>query len=78
MVQRAYYKCTWYGRDLIVVDRWLPSSRICSACGHLTDRLPLSVRIWECQRCGSCHDRDVNAAKNVLAPDGRSPPVELV
>jgi putative transposase len=62
-----HYKCTWYGRDLIVVDRWLPSSRICSACGHLTDRLPLSVRIWECQRCGSCHDRDVNAAKNVLA-----------
>ena len=61
------YKCTWYGRDLIIVDRWLPSSRTCSSCGHLTDRLPLSVRMWECQRCGSCHDRDVNAAKNVLA-----------
>jgi putative transposase len=62
-----HYKCTWYGRDLIIVDRWLPSSRTCSSCGHLTDRLPLSVRMWECQRCGSCHDRDVNAAKNVLA-----------
>jgi putative transposase len=61
------YKCTWYGRDLVVVDRWLPSSKTCSACGYLVDRLPLSVREWTCQRCGAWHDRDVNAARNILA-----------
>ena len=61
------YKCAWYGRDLVVVNRWLPSSKSCSTCGHLTDQLALSVRNWPCQRCGSWHDRDVNAAKNILA-----------
>jgi putative transposase len=61
------YKCAWYGRDLVLVDRWLPSSKTCSTCGHLTDQLALSVRNWTCQRCGSWHDRDVNAAKNILA-----------
>ena len=61
------YKCAWYGRDLVVVNRWWPSSKTCSTCGHLTDQLALSVRNWPCQRCGSWHDRDVNAAKNILA-----------
>lgn len=61
------YKCAWYGRDLVVIDRWLPSSKTCSTCGHRTDELELSVRNWACQRCGSWHDRDVNAAKNILA-----------
>ncbi len=62
-----HYKYTWYGRELVVVDRWFPSSRICSACGHLNAQLALSIRNWACQRCGSRHDRDVNAAKNILA-----------
>ena len=61
------YKCAWYGRDLLVVDRFLPSSKTCSMCGHLADRLPLSVREWTCQSCGTWQDRDVNAARNVLA-----------
>jgi putative transposase len=61
------YKCAWYGRDLVVVDRWLPSSKTCSTCGYLIDRLALSAREWRCQRCGISHDRDVNAAKNILA-----------
>lgn len=61
------YKCTWYGRELVVVDRWLPSSKICSTCGHLADWLPLSIREWTCQECGVWHDRDVNAARNILA-----------
>jgi putative transposase len=61
------YKCTWYGRELVVVDRWLPSSKICSICGHLADRLPLSIREWTCRQCGAWHDRDVNAARNILA-----------
>ncbi|GII92334.1 transposase [Sinosporangium siamense] len=60
------YKAAWYGRRLAVVDRWFPSSRLCSACGALQDRLPLNVRTWKCA-CGAVHDRDVNAARNVLA-----------
>ncbi|MDF2705994.1 MAG: family element transposase accessory protein TnpB [Nonomuraea muscovyensis] len=60
------YKACWYGRTLVVVDRWFPSSKLCSACGALQDRMPLNVRTWECA-CGAVHDRDVNAARNVLA-----------
>jgi putative transposase len=61
------YKARWYGRELIAVDRWYPSSKTCSACGHLVARLPLSIREWTCAACGAHHDRDENAAKNVLA-----------
>ena len=60
------YKADWYGRNLIVVDRWFPSSKLCSACGALAERMPLNVRTWTC-RCGTIHDRDVNAARNILA-----------
>ncbi|MER7003897.1 zinc ribbon domain-containing protein [Dactylosporangium sp. NPDC000555] len=60
------YKATWYGREVIAVDRWFPSSRLCSACGVLAEQLPLHVRKWTC-RCGTTHDRDVNAARNILA-----------
>jgi putative transposase len=60
------YKCEWYGRDLVVVDRWYPSSKVCSACGVLRDKMPLNVREWTC-RCGAHHDRDVNAALNIRA-----------
>ncbi|MCX4857339.1 RNA-guided endonuclease InsQ/TnpB family protein [Streptomyces canus] len=60
------YKATWYGRELVVVDRWFPSSKLCSACGTLQNRMPLHVRTWTCD-CGTTHDRDVNAAKNLLA-----------
>jgi len=60
------YKCDWYGLDLVVEDRWFPSSKLCSACGALAERMPLNVRSWTC-RCGQIHDRDVNAARNLLA-----------
>ncbi|MEF9901902.1 RNA-guided endonuclease InsQ/TnpB family protein [Streptomyces sp. P9-A2] len=60
------YKCAWYGRDLVAIDRWFPSSKLCSACGTLRGKMPLNVREWTCD-CGTTHDRDVNAAKNVLA-----------
>jgi putative transposase len=60
------YKCAWYGRELITVDRWYPSSKLCSACGALREALPLNVREWACG-CGIAHDRDVNAARNILA-----------
>jgi putative transposase len=61
------YKCKWYGRDLVKVDRFFPSSKTCHACGVVVESLPLSVREWACPSCGVVHDRDVNAAKNVLA-----------
>jgi putative transposase len=61
------YKAVWYGRTLHTVDRWFPSSKLCSACGRLTDRLPLTIRQWTCPGCGTVHDRDVNAARNILA-----------
>ncbi|MGX1549014.1 RNA-guided endonuclease InsQ/TnpB family protein [Streptomyces adustus] len=61
------YKCAWYGRELVVVDRFLPSSKTCSACGLVRDLLPLGVRAWTCEGCGAQHDRDHNAAQNILA-----------
>jgi putative transposase len=56
-----------YGRELVVIDRWYPSSKTCSACGHLRAELPLSTRHWTCPSCRARHDRDINAAKNILA-----------
>ncbi|MFI7293467.1 RNA-guided endonuclease InsQ/TnpB family protein [Streptomyces sp. NPDC050121] len=61
------YKAAWYGREVIAVDRFFPSSRLCSACGTLQEKMPLHVRTWTCDSCGTTHDRDVNAAKNLLA-----------
>jgi putative transposase len=60
------YKCAWYGRDLVTVDRWFPSSKLCGACGTVREKLPLNVREWTCD-CGTVHDRDTNAARNLLA-----------
>ncbi|OUD00799.1 RNA-guided endonuclease InsQ/TnpB family protein [Streptomyces swartbergensis] len=60
------YKCAWYGRELVVIDRWFPSSKLCGACGTVREKLPLNVREWTCD-CGAVHDRDVNAARNILA-----------
>ena len=62
------YKAEWYGRKLVVIDRFYPSSQMCSACGTLwSGTKDLAVRKWTCPDCGTVHDRDVNAAKNVLA-----------
>jgi putative transposase len=61
------YKCQRYGRRLVVINRWYPSSKTCSACGHLLADLSLSTRQWKCPSCGTRHDRDINAAKNILA-----------
>jgi putative transposase len=63
----AEYKAQRYGRTVIAVDRWYPSSKTCSACGHLLAVLSLSTRTWHCPSCGARHDRDVNAARNILA-----------
>lgn len=56
------YKAAWYGRTVVAIDRFYPSSKTCLACGRITGSMPLSVREWTC-RCGVAHDRDVNAAK---------------
>ncbi|MFG2880474.1 RNA-guided endonuclease InsQ/TnpB family protein [Streptomyces sp. NPDC048337] len=61
------YKAAWCGREVIAVDRFFPSSKLCSTCGTLQKRLPLHVRTWTCESCGTTHDRDANAAKNLLA-----------
>ncbi|GAA2375940.1 RNA-guided endonuclease TnpB family protein [Streptomyces carpaticus] len=61
------YKAQWYGREVITVDRFFPSSRLCSHCGTLARRMPLHIRTWTCESCDTSHDRDVNAAKNLLA-----------
>lgn len=61
------YKAAWYGREVIAVDRFFPSSKLCSVCGTLQKKMPLSVRTWTCDSCGTTHDRDVNAANNLLA-----------
>jgi putative transposase len=66
-VRQLEYKARWYGRQLCKIDRWYPSSKTCSACGHILDTLTLDVREWACPACGVCHDRDVNAAVNILA-----------
>jgi putative transposase len=61
------YKAARAGRRLVVVDRFYPSSKTCSACGHLLADLALRIRTWQCPTCGARHDRDLNAAKNILA-----------
>ncbi|MGA4988430.1 RNA-guided endonuclease InsQ/TnpB family protein [Nonomuraea bangladeshensis] len=60
------YKAARHGRLLVRIDRWFPSSKLCSACGRVAESMPLNVRSWTCP-CGAVHDRDVNAAKNILA-----------
>ena len=59
------YKATWYGRTYLPLDRFFPSSKLCSSCGHLLEELPLSIREWGCPTCGVHHDRDINAAINI-------------
>ena len=61
------YKCQRAGRRLIVIDRWHPSTKMCSACGFVLAELPLKARAWQCPSCRTRHDRDLNAAKNILA-----------
>lgn len=67
LVRMLTYKCAWYGRDLVTVDRFFPSSKTCHACGTIRGRLRLDERAWTCMACGATHDRDVNAAQNLLA-----------
>ena len=65
IVRRLRDKCEWYGRTLVIADKWFPSSQRCSECGHVSGKKPLDVRDWTCPECGEHHDRDINAAKNL-------------
>ena len=60
------YKAVWYGRVIKPIDQWTPSSKRCSCCGNILPKLGLSVREWTCPKCGTYHDRDVNAARNIM------------
>lgn len=65
-VAKLEYKAAWYGRDIVKVDRWFPSSQLCSACGHKAGKMALHIRAWTCSQCHTYHDRDINASKNIL------------
>ncbi|GAK14048.1 mobile element protein [Geomicrobium sp. JCM 19039] len=65
-VTQLTYKADWYGKQLIKVDRWFPSSQLCSSCGHHDGKKGLHVREWSCSACHAHHDRDINAAVNIL------------
>ena len=65
-VSMLAYKCTWYGKTFHRIDRWYPSSKTCSCCGHKMDQMTLDIREWVCPSCEIIHDRDLNAAINIL------------
>ena len=66
-VRQLSYKCDWYGRTFVGLSRWFPSSQLCSTCGWRYSRLSRDDREWTCAACGVTHDRDLNAARNILA-----------
>ncbi len=70
--QMLTHKCERYGKTEKVIDRFFPSSKMCSACGHVVGKLPLNIREWDCPKCAAHHDRDENAAKNIVMAEGHS------
>jgi putative transposase len=67
LVRQLEYKAGWYGRKVVAIDRWFPSSKRCSSCGYTLDKLDLATRQWTCPKCKTTHDRDINAARNIKA-----------
>ncbi|WP_129688009.1 IS200/IS605 family element RNA-guided endonuclease TnpB [Gottfriedia acidiceleris] len=66
-VTKLEYKAKWYGKTIMKVSKWFPSSQICSDCGHTDGKKPLEIRGWTCPFCHEHHDRDINASNNILA-----------
>ena len=64
-LRQLQYKTRWYGSTLITADRWYPSTKRCSRCGHVKDAMPLKERTFNCEGCGLVVDRDLNAARNL-------------
>lgn len=67
LVRQCEYKAEWAGRQVVKINRWFPSTKRCSCCGHTLDKISLDVRSWICPECKTEHDRDINAAINVKA-----------
>jgi putative transposase len=66
LVDMIQYKANWHDKIVIQIDRFFPSSQLCSHCGYKKEDLTLSIREWFCPECGTKHDRDINAAINIL------------
>jgi putative transposase len=66
-VRQLAYKAAWYGRTLVKIDQWYPSSKRCFDCGYVLETLSLDEREWTCPECHVLHDRDINAANTILA-----------
>ena len=68
MFRQLEYMCEWYGRAMVKIDRFFPSSKRCNHCGFVVEKMPLDVRTWDCPSCETTDiDRDINAGKNILA-----------
>ena len=71
-VQKLMYKAKWYGREIVKVSRFYPSSQICHTCGERDGKKSLDIREWTCPSCDTVLDRDMNASRNILAEGRRS------
>ena len=67
ILRQLEYKCRWHNRTFVKIERFFPSSKMCRECGYINHGLSLNDRKWTCPRCGQHHDRDINAAKNILS-----------
>lgn len=65
-VRMLEYKANWYGKQVVKISRWYPSTQLCSTCGQLSGKKPLQIRDWTCTNCATHHDRDINASINIL------------
>ena len=70
IARQLEYKAGWYGRELRKIDRYFPSSKGCSNCSYVVEKLPLNIRKWDCPECGSHCNKDINTSINILAAGG--------